>query len=117
MIRPLNHPVFLVCAILFIAHQILQKIGHIPLPWLDNHLDCLLCMPLLLTVWLLERRHLVFKNPAHRLSFSEIGLATLLLALLFEWGFPALSPRFTSDWRDVVAYAAGSLIFWKFLNT
>ena len=108
---------FLVCAGLFIAHQILQKIGHISLPWLDNHLDCLLCMPLLLTAWLLERRYLIFKNPTHRLSFLEVGGATLILALLFEWGFPALSPHFTSDWLDVLAYAAGSLLFWKFLNT
>jgi len=117
MPRPLNHPVFLVCASLFIAHQILQKIGHISVPWLDNHLDCLLCMPLLMTAWLLERRYVVFKNPAHRLSIAEVGCATLILALLFEWGFPALSPHFTSDWRDVLAYAAGSLLFWKFLNT
>ncbi|MFM9951771.1 MAG: hypothetical protein ACKV1O_27825 [Saprospiraceae bacterium] len=117
MPRPLNHPMFLICAGLFIGHQILQKIGHISLPLLDNHLDCLLCMPMLLTAWLLERRYLVFKNPAHRLSFVEIAGATLILVLLFEWGFPLLSPRFTSDWRDVPAYAAGSILFWKFLNT
>jgi len=117
MVKPLNHPVFWACAGLFIAHQFLQKIGHISLPWLDNHLDCLVCMPILLSAWLLERRYLVFKNPAHRLSSAEVVLATLILALLFEGAFPALSDQFTSDWRDVLAYAAGSLIFWKFLNT
>lgn len=112
----LFHPVFLACSGLFITHQILQKICLITIPLLDNHLDCLLCMPLLLTGWLLERRYLFSKNPTHRLSFGEIMLITALFAFLFEWGFPALSKNFTSDWLDVPAYFAGSLIFWKYLN-
>ncbi len=97
-------------------HQILQKMIGISIPWADSHLDCLLCMPLLLTGWLMERRYFFYQNPQHRLSGAEIFFVTALLALLFEWGFPLLSPKFTADWWDVPAYFAGSLIFWKYLN-
>lgn len=116
MPRPLQHPVFLLCAALFIAHQLLQKFVHYPLPFIDSYLDCLLCMPLLLTGLLLEHRYLVFKNAAYRLPANEIVLITFVLAVLFEWGFPMLSDAFTADWGDVIAYAVGSFVFWRYLN-
>jgi len=114
--KPLQHPLFIGCAVLFITHQVLQKIAQIPLPWIDSHLDCLLCMPLLFTGWLLERRIWVYHDPTYCLPGSTIVLATLALILIFELGFPAFSSRFTADWKDIPAYLAGSFLFWRYLN-
>lgn len=101
------HPLYILSAILFLVHQLLQKFWQISLPLADQYLDPLLCMPLLLGIWQWEKKILF----DHAISFAEIWILTFLLSLLFEIGFPILSPRFTSDWRDVLLYFAGTTLF------
>ena len=100
--------------ILFIGHQILQKVMGIAIPILDNQLDPFLCMPLLLSLWQLER-HYLWKLPI-RLSIAEIVSATLLLMFLFEYFFPLWHAGFTADYYDLIAYSLGSLFFFFFIN-
>lgn len=50
-----------------------------------------------------------------RLRPIEVALLTVLLALLFEWGFPSWSPGFTADAWDVLAYSVGSVL-WAVVN-
>ncbi len=49
---------FLVCVIIFTAHQFLQKTGFVNISLIDNYLDPLLAMPLLLQLNVLEKRFL-----------------------------------------------------------
>lgn len=114
--RTLRQPVFIVLALVFVAHQLLQKNFHIALPWLDSYLDPLLCLPILLTLVLAERRHIFGKGDAYQFSKLEVGLAVLTLSIVFEVVFPALSARFTADWLDVLAYVAGGIGFYYLLN-
>ncbi|PHN02032.1 hypothetical protein CRP01_33900 [Flavilitoribacter nigricans DSM 23189 = NBRC 102662] len=101
---------YLLAGTIFIAHQLLQKAWQISIPLADQYLDPLLCMPLLLGIWQWEKK-LLFR---HQITTGEIWLLTLLLSLLFEIGFPLLSPNFTADWRDALLYFAGAFLFLTF---
>ncbi len=84
--------------------------------WVDNYLDPLLCMPILLTLLLAERRHLWGKGGQYCLTYKEIALAVVALSIIFEMVFPRLNARFVADWADVVAYIAGAVFFAWQLN-
>ena len=112
----LKNPVFLISSLLFLFHQFSQKVVNYPIPLLDNYLDTLLCMPILLSLLLLEQRQL-FKKGAHfRFNAIETIFLVLLLSVLFERLFPWLSPNFTADWWDVLMYLIGGSIFYYFIN-
>lgn len=112
----LKSPVFIVCCVLFLLHQVLQKVLGVALPGIDPYLDSFLAMPILLTLLLAERRVLFKKGASYCLTILEILIATLFVALVAELLFPALSDRFTADWWDVVAYGLGSVLFYTTIN-
>ncbi|MBR9921539.1 MAG: hypothetical protein GYB31_11935 [Bacteroidetes bacterium] len=94
-------------------HQILQKWAAVSIPWADAWLDPMLGMAILLYLWKWEQQWLFGKQALNGL---EVLVLTLVTAVFFEYFVPLKHPGFTSDWLDVVAYAAGSLIFWFGLN-
>lgn len=105
-----RHPVFLVCAAVFLLHQLTQKAWGITLPFADSYLDNLLCLPLLLSMLLAERRWW-WRQSGYSIPFVEVAIITLILSLLFELAFPHWSPHFTADYWDVAAYATGAGLF------
>ena len=105
------HPLPLVAAILFILHQISQKVWGLSIPLADHYLDNLLCMPLLLPGYAAEQRWLWGRN---KLRFYEVILVTAVLSGVFEWVFPLISSGFTADNWDIVAYFTGTLIYFVF---
>jgi hypothetical protein len=112
----LKSPVFITCCLLFVLHQILQKVAGIAMPFFDAYLDTFLAMPIMLTLLVIERRLLFRRGKQYRLSVLEAIIATLFVALISEVVFPALSSRFTADWRDVVAFSLGTVLFMATTN-
>ncbi len=112
----LFNPVFIVCCLLFIAHQFLQKVLHIPMPLADQYLDNLLAPPILLTLLVVEKRLLFKRGSDYTLSVLEICMATVLIAVVSEYLFPYLSSEFIFDWVDIVFYALGSILFYYTIN-
>ena len=112
----LKSPVFIICCILFVLHQILQKVLGLSLPFFDLYLDSLLAMPIILSFLLLEKQILFRKGANYRLTVLEVIMATFFISLVSEWLFPKLSDRFTTDWIDVALYIAGALIFYFTIN-
>lgn len=108
----LRSPLFIVCALLFLVHQVLQKVLHIYFTPIDRYLDALLAMPIILTLLLAERRLLFKRGKTYRLSAITVILATIYVSVVAEWIFPHFSTKFTADWLDVLMYAAGSGIFY-----
>ncbi len=108
--------VFIVCCILFVVHQLLQKVLHISIPLADQYLDNLLATPILLTLLVAEKRILFRRGGDYTLSVLEVCMATLLIALVSEYLFPYLSNEFTFDWADIVFYALGSMLFYFTIN-
>lgn len=112
----LKSPVFIICCLLFALHQLLQKGLHISLPLIDNYLDNLLAMPIILTFLLVERRILFRRGKGYRLSAMDVVMATVYIVVIAEVIFPLFSDNFVTDWRDVIFYALGSLIYWFTIN-
>lgn len=105
--RRLWHYGFLGPAILFILHQVSQKVIGMPLPFADAYLDPF-CFGALVPHFLeMERAKLFRVKP---LSKLDIAILALYLAILSEWLLPALSNRFTPDFFDVVSIFLGC--FW-----
>ncbi|WP_461491609.1 hypothetical protein [Pontibacter sp. HJ8] len=81
---------------------------------MQHFLDDLLCLPLVLTASLFVLRF--FYGTQLRLSRYQVAFAVLYFALAFEVFFPRFMPRYTGDWIDAVLYAAGGMLFYRFLN-
>lgn len=114
--KPLYSAVFITCCIVFLAHQITQRVLHVPIPFADNYIDNFLATPILLTLLLVERRTLFRYGEHYTLSVLEVCLATAFIAVVGEVLFPYLSKNFTSDWVDVLFYALGSVLFYATVN-
>jgi hypothetical protein len=100
----------------FTIHQVLQKGLQIQFTFFDRYLDNLLAMPVILTLLLAERRWLTKKNNNYTLPLPDIIIATVYIIIISEIVFPLWSPQFTTDWMDILFYAAGSVIFYYTIN-
>ena len=111
--RTLRNPFFLLSVSLFALHQVSQKGLGLQIGWADSYLDNLLCFPILMGIWQVERQ---LRWKLDRLSGFEVLSAWLFLSFVFEVVFPKLSAGFTADWMDVVFYAAGAIGFYFLIN-
>ncbi|MBA2746341.1 MAG: hypothetical protein H0U44_08965 [Flavisolibacter sp.] len=108
----LKKPLFILACAIFILHQVLQKIMHVPEAYVDSYLDNLLAMPIVLSLWQTEK-HLLFKKPVdYKLSLLEIIIATIYIIIISEIIFPRFSEKFTSDWIDGIFFFMGSALFY-----
>ena len=98
----------IICAALFLLHQIGQKLMGLHIPLADAYLDPLLSMPLLLYGLEWERKWL-WGRP--KLSAGKTLWLTAILAVLFKWIFPYLHLGFTFDWIDIALYFIGAVIY------
>lgn len=110
----LRSPFFIICLLLFLIHQVMQKGMDIHYKWFDRYLDNLLAMPVILTLLQAERILLFRKGSEYRLPLYEIVMATSYIILITEIIFPIFSKNFTTDWADIFFYFAGSLLFYVF---
>ncbi len=97
------------CVLLFVAHQLTQKVWQLSLPWADSYLDNLVCMPIFLHTWRLEQAWL--RGRDRPIDYLEGIAITCLVVVFSEWLFPIWSPHFTPDKWDVVCYALGSTVY------
>ncbi|PRX54659.1 hypothetical protein CLV81_3061 [Flagellimonas meridianipacifica] len=73
----------------------------------NNHLNDLLCMPIVLGISQLAVRYLR-SDPGIFLSLPLQLCVTILFCFYFEWHLPKVNPRYTSDWIDVLCYFFGT---------
>lgn len=106
-----NFPVwFILISLLFISHQIIQKCLGIDITIFNNYLDPLLCTPILLHLYALEKR-ILFKNKEYRNSYGTVVIITLFVCVTSEVVFPYFSKKFTSDIWDVLFILIGSIFY------
>lgn len=115
MAKYVKHPLFLVCCLTLIAHQLIEKVIGLAFPLLDNYLDDVLAMPIILTIVYVEQRY-VWKRIHQRLKITEVLLYTLVFAIFFEEILPQFHEGYTRDNWDYLAYLVGSLLFYKFIK-
>jgi len=93
---------------------------HWPLPpFITSYLADVLALPLILSGALWLMRHIYFGRPDFSLPATWVISAWAGLSIWFELLLlPHLRPRTTTaDGFDVLAYALGGLIFWRWLNS
>ena len=104
--------IFSLLLLLFLAHQIAQYLNF-KNDFLDAYLDPFLFFPL---VMFLATRWNQLYNKSYQVSwFVAIG-SLIIMSLLFEVIFPIVDNRFDSDIYDLIAYAAGIILFMIKLN-
>ena len=109
----LKNPWWVLAVVLFVLHQVGERILNLELGALDRYLDPFLATPILLGLWLFERR-LVFRQS--HLSWFETAIATLVLAVIFEEIFPVYEAGFRRDVVDYAFYGLGGLYFYFLIN-
>ena len=112
----LRSPIFILCAVLFVIHQLMQKGLDMHFAAIDRYLDNLLAMPIILTFLMIERRYLLVRKKSFHLSALEVLVATFFIVVVAEVFFPLFSRDFTTDWWDVIFYILGSVIFYLTIN-
>lgn len=116
LLKKILRPWFLAFLLVFTIHQIMQKGCSLRVPLLDNYLDPLLLMPMLLHLYLWEKRLLSGKPLSYVLPTAVAFSCFLFIAFIAEGVFPLLDDSFIADWLDVLCYFAGSLLFLTILN-
>lgn len=112
----LKSPVFIICCLLFLFHQVMLQVFQFKLPAIDSYIDNLLAMPIILTLLLFERIYLFRWKGYDHLSKTEVLVATIFISLISELVFPIFSKEFRADWWDVLFYLVGALIFYFTIN-
>jgi len=107
---------FLLAFFAFLLHQIVEKILDVHFSFLDSYLDPFLCIPIMLTFLLFERRVFFRQGNTFVLSSLEIIVATIVMICISELLFPYLSSQFTADWHDAIGMFCGSVYFYFFIN-
>lgn len=114
----LRHPLFLVLAGLYLFSLVNRHWLLLPLPaFVNSYLADCLYMPLELNLLLWFMRRVYFRQPRFVLPGFWVLSTFLLSAVWFEVVVPGLRTYpATADPLDVGAYAAGGLVFWRWLN-
>lgn len=112
----LQNKVWQICLVIFLLHQLSQKLFKWSYPWIDAYLDNLLCLPIFMGFLLMERRFLWQKKATYCFPLLDVILLTLILSFIYEELFPVFFQGFTKDYWDYLFYGLGAMIFYKYIN-
>ena len=93
-------------------HQVLQKIVHVKIPWVDNYGDDLLAVPFVSACVLLMENFLVYQNHTRKHSFGQLLFLFIFISVVFEYFVPKYSDHYTYDPLDVLYYFIGFLAYY-----
>ncbi|MBU6120571.1 hypothetical protein [Hymenobacter siberiensis] len=111
----LRHPLFLGSALLYGGYQLNKHWLHLALPaGLASYLNDVLFLPLMLSLALAA--HQTVYGRGATLPGTWVLAAWAGVALWFEGLLPLWSAQAVADPADVLAYAAGALIFQLWMN-
>lgn len=112
----IKNPYFLMACLLFWVNQYLEKQLGIFIPWVHTYGDDLLAMPVVLGITLQIFRWIHPLKAQFRFTKTQIVVGWLYFSFLFEFLLPKWSDLYTADPWDVLAYAVGSLLFYRLIN-
>jgi hypothetical protein len=105
------NPYFLTAILLFWVNQFVEKVLNLYLPWVHAYLDDLLAMPVVLGITLQIYRWIHPKKEKFVFTNWQIFIGFAYFSFLFEILIPKWSTNFTADFRDVICYGLGAIIF------
>jgi hypothetical protein len=87
---------------------------HHPIPLLNDHLTDFIAIPVMAHLALVFTRRFIVRDPDYKYPLSFLLFMALFVSVVFEWIMPRLSPAYTADWWDVVAYFEGGIFYYRF---
>lgn len=109
-LKALHYYVFL-SWILFLAIEVLKFFSIDGPPWVFNHLNDFLAIPIIATICL-HGVWLIKKYKTTRLNGFTIFSLVVLFSLVFEYVLPQRDQRYTGDIWDVLCYFLGGSVFY-----
>jgi hypothetical protein len=100
--------------ILFLGclHQVLQKIVHLKIVWVDSYGDDLLAVPFVSASVLIMENFLVYQNHTRKHSFSQLLFLFVFISVVFEFIIPKYSQYYTYDLIDILYYFIGFIAYY-----
>ena len=113
--NPLKHPLFISSVLVYAVLLVMKKTG-VYVPFISDYLADFLVMPVVLSVAMFGVRRTGEGRTQYRFAWWHVAGAVVLYGFLFEWAFPMITDRFTADPWDLLAYAAGGVLFFFGMN-
>jgi len=88
---------------------VLLRKFQIIIPFVNNHFTDLITVPMYIYLIYFVVNHL-FKF-SWKPDFSFVISSVLIISVIFEVVCPMISSRYTADWKDVVCYFTGGIIY------
>lgn len=98
-----------------IAIYVLQHLAIDLSYFIKNHLNDLLCLPIVLKVCQSVIQYVKSDDTIY-LTFLQIFMVCLGYSIFFEWYLPSYHPRYTADYIDVLLYNIGGVVFYGIEN-
>ncbi|PQJ32481.1 hypothetical protein BST92_11320 [Nonlabens arenilitoris] len=105
------HFIFVICLLIYCIVQVMKSENYVTYPFVYNHLNDLVVIPIVATIGL-HAIWMVKKNRQLRVGIIGLLSLVMLYSLYFEYYLPLSNARYTSDFWDIVCYAAGAIIFY-----
>jgi hypothetical protein len=111
-----KNPFFYIPCLVFWVNQYFEKVQGIFIPFIHAYLDDLLAMPVVLGIALQVFRFIHPFKDNFIFTKVQVGIGVAYFAFLFEIVLPRWSATYTADIWDVLCYAIGAFIFYRFIN-
>ena len=113
--RKLPYTLVALC-VLAIAHAALQHYGW-STPFLRSYLDDVLIVPIIGTAALWMQRTWIVNDDSFCYGKWSVVALCVYFGVAFEFIIPHFYTQYTADVSDWIAYAAGGVFFYIFINT
>lgn len=112
---PIFNPVFMISVACYIALLVCKK-AEIYLGLISDYGADFLAMPVVLGIALTVIRLMRKEWREYRFLIGHVLAGVILYFILFEFVYPRLTPRFTADLLDGIAYLLGGVLFYFTIN-
>ncbi|MCC5932375.1 MAG: hypothetical protein JJU28_24230 [Cyclobacteriaceae bacterium] len=108
-------PWFLLACMSFWLQFFLQKAG-IHIPWIHAWWDDLICLPVVMHLITGIFRAFHPQGKTFVLDRTMIVMTFIWISIVFEFLLPMYSEQYVSDPIDILCYATGGWIYFRYLN-
>ncbi|MDR7128434.1 hypothetical protein J2X69_000766 [Algoriphagus sp. 4150] len=116
MISVFKNPVFIFASVAFWVNQYLEKSLGIFVPVYHAYGDDLMAMPVVFGICLQVMRWWHPAGSGLTFTRTQVLVGLIYFSVVFEAVLPLVSSTYTADILDVLCYALGTMVFYKFMN-
>ncbi|EAZ82225.2 hypothetical protein [Algoriphagus machipongonensis] len=116
MIELFKNPLFIFASLAFWLNQYFEKSLGVFIPFYHSYGDDLMAMPVVFGICLQVMRWIHPSKMELVFTKKQLFIGLLYFSIIFELVLPRVSTTYTADPLDVLCYATGTLMFFKWMN-